>query len=746
MGTQTRISRRTFLKAAALSGAGLAIGISPDSSGRTPHEGQHTRLAGWVKIGSDDTVTVLISRSEMGQGISTALAMVVAEELEADWTKVRTEWAPVTPEYAPQATGASKSIRTLWKRLLIAGAAAREMLIEAAARTWEVGKETCVAERGFVVHRFTGRRLAYGSLAEKASGLEIPKWVDLKNPKDYRLVGKPLPRLDTPEKVRGEAIYCWDLKVSGMLVATVARCPVLGGWVKEFDAEAVEKIEGVRYVVPLFNSSSASRRQAWAYLRSADFSDSSPAEPKHSSQDDNGPSDAAHSPRPQGTDIVAIAVVAENFWSAKRGRDALQVEWENGPNATRDSGEIAGIFDSWSREGPGKTIVNRGDVRKAEAGCASKLSAVYQAPYLAHATPEPMCCVADVRRESAEVWAPTQDPWESLTAASQWAGLPSDAVQLHKIRLGGGFGRRLVTDFVAEAVQISKSIGTPVKVLWSREDDIRHDYYRPATSHNMSAGVDESGRPTFWRHRIAGLGSHVQLLTGADEIPYAIPDKVVELVQGKMPEPVKTGAHRGVGHVQNAFAIECFMDEIAASGKNDPFELRRKLLAGSPRHKAVLELAASKADWGGPLPEGIHRGIAMQAHEVGSIAAQVAEVSIEKENRVRVHRVVCAVDCGRVVNPSIVTSQITGGILFGLSGALKEEITLHKGRVVQSNFHDYPLLGMDEIPEIIVHTVPSREHPVGVGELGVLPVAAAVANAVFAATGKPVRRLPIRLA
>ena len=382
----------------------------------------------------------------------------------------------------------------------------------------------------------------------------------------------------------------------------------------------------------------------------------------------------------------------------------------------------------------------------AEATCRKKLTAGYQAPYLAHTTPEPMCCAAEVGEDSAEFWVPTQDPWESLMAASHWTGLPSSAIQLHKIGMGGGFGRRLTTDFVAEAARISRAIGVPVKVLWSREDDIRHDYYRPATSHSLSAGIDEHGRPTFWRHRIAGLGTRVQLITGVDEIPYAIPNKAVELVQGRLVEPVRTGAHRGVGHVQNAFAIECFMDEIAAMGGNDPFELRRRLLARSPRHRAVLELAASKAGWGKPLPKGIHRGMAIQAHEVGSIAAQVAEVSLQKGNRVRVHRVVCAVDCGRVVNPNIVESQITGGILFGLSAALKEEITLRQGRVVQSNFHDYPLLGMDEIPKIDVHIVPSQEHPVGVGELGVLPVAPAVANAVFTATGRPVHRLPIRLA
>ena len=746
MGKQIRISRRCFLKAAALSGAGLAIGISLDSSGKTHHQGQETKLAAWVKVGPDDNVTILISRSEMGQGISTALAMVVAEELEADWSKVRTEWAPITREYAPQSTGASKSIRILWKRLLIAGASAREMLIEAAARNWGVGKETCVAKRGFVVHRTTGRRLRYGALADRASSLEMPEWVDLKNPKEFRLIGKPLPRLDTRDKVNGETIYCWDIKMPGMLVATVVRCPTLGGWVKKVDASAALATSGVRYIVPIWESPAESGRRKWAYLRSNASDGGKPSAAMNVAPLDQKVAALVEESGPKYGRIRGLAIVAENFWSAKGGREALHIEWENGPNATVDSKVLTGIFDRWSSEGVGKLIVNRGDVLEAEATCRKKLTAGYQAPYLAHATPEPMCCAADVREDSAEFWVPTQDPWESLMAASHWTGLPSIAIQLHKIHMGGGFGRRLATDFVAEAAQISKAIGVPVKALWLREDDIHHDYYRPATSHSMSAGIDEHGGLTFWRHRIAGLGTRIQLLTGVDDIPYAIPNKVVELVQRRLLEPVKTGSHRGVGHVQNAFAIECFMDEIAAKGGNDPFELRRGLLARSPRHRAVLELVASKAGWGKPLPKGIHRGMAIQAHEVGSIAAQVAEVSMQKGNQVRVHRVVCAVDCGRVVNPNIVESQISGGILFGLSAALKEEITLQNGQVVQSNFHDYPLLRMDEIPKISVHLVPSQEHPVGVGELGVLPIAPAVANAVFAATGRPVRRLPIRLA
>ena len=705
-----------------------------------------TELAAWVKIGPDDEVTVLISRCEMGQGVSTSLAMVLAEELEADWAKVRTEWAPVTLEYAPQSTGSSKSIRTLWKRLLIAGATAREMLLEAGALKWGVPKETCQAVRGFVIHHATGRRLGYGSLAEKASMLKIPERVHLKNPKGYELIGKALRRLGTPKKAKGELRYCYDLKMPNMMVATIARCPVLNGWAKTVDANAAKEIEGVRYVIPVFGSPRETIRRKWAYMRSNELQARGASDPVSPAQGQTGSSDFQDPWHPTRSKVVGVAVVARDFRSAQRGRDALRIEWESGPNGNVDNLVIAGIFDDWLREETGKLILNRGNVLSAEASSAKTLSAVYRAPYLAHVSSEPMCCVASVREHSAEFWVPTQDPWSSVLTASQWTGLGPTAIELHKIEMGGGFGRRLSTDFVAEAAQVSRAVGAPVKVLWTREDDIQHDHYRPAYTCEIRAGIDDKGWITFWWHRIAALGSYVQLLTGVDEIPYGVPNKAVELLQGRLPEPVKTGAHRGVGHVQNAFAIECFMDEIAAATHMDPFELRRKLLARSPRHKAVLELAASKAGWNNPLPNGRYRGIAVQAHEVGSIAAQVAEVSLENGDEVRVHRVICAVDCGRVVNPSIVESQIFGGILFGLSAALKEEITLQKGQVVQSNFHDYPILRMNEIPSIEVHLTPSYRTPVGVGELGVLPIGAAVANAVFAATGKPVRRLPIRIA
>jgi isoquinoline 1-oxidoreductase subunit beta len=708
---EAKLNRRSFLKTGAAGAAGLVIGFylpgrfealaTPDSAGPFAPNA-------WIRIGADDFVTLIIDKSEMGQGVVTSLSMLAAEELECDWKKIRTEFAPadkayINPIFGLQGTGGSSSIRGSWTPLLKAGASAREMLIEAAARKWGVDKSACRAESGAVVNTATKARLSYGSLAEAAATLPVPKDVPLKEPKQFRIVGKATKRLDTPDKVDGHTQFGIDVRVPGMLHAVVARCPVFGGRVLSFDATKAKAVAGVNNVLQISGG---------------------------------------------------VAVVAGNTWSAMQGRRALEIKWDEGPNAALNSGGISKLFAERAGQ-PGAVAHKEGDAAAGLAGAAKKIEAVYETPFLAHATMEPMNCTAHVRADGCDVWAPTQFQTFAQNTAAKITGLSPEAVRIHTTYLGGGFGRRSEQDFLADAVEISKAVGAPVQVTWSREDDMQHDFYRPASYSRFTAGLDADGWPVAWTNRIVcpsifsrvfpnfvkeGIDS--TSVEGAADIPYAIPNILVDYQLTETPVPV--GFWRSVGNSQNGFFTESFIDEVAAAGGKDPYELRRRLLQKAPRHLAVLELAAGKAGWGTPLPAGRFRGIAMVG-SFGSYVAEVAEVSVNRSaGTVRVHHVVCALDCGRVVNPDTIAGQMEGAIVYGLSAALRDAITIDRGRVQQSNFDDYDLLRINEMPAVEVHIVPSENPPTGVGEPGTPPIAPAVCNAVFAATGKRIRRLPIR--
>jgi isoquinoline 1-oxidoreductase beta subunit len=661
--------------------------------------------------GQDDTVTVIVNHTELGQGPYTSFPMIVADELEADWSKIRVEPAPVAPDYnhtlfGIQMTGGSTSTWTEYERLRKAGAAARQMLCAAAAETWNVDVATCRAENGQIVQADSQQRLSYGRLVEKASRLTPPQNPVLKEPKDFRFIGKPTRRLDTPDKTNGKAMFGLDVQVPGMLVAVVARAPVFGAKLQSFNVDKAKAVPGVRHVIEIERG---------------------------------------------------VAVVADGFWPAKRGREALELTWNEGALATLDSRQQQRQYAEMAQRS-GLVAKKVGDAAAALLGAAKQLEAVYDVPYLAHATMEPMNCVADVRPDACEIWVGTQFQTVDRDAAAKDAGLKPEQVKLHTMLCGGGFGRRAVPDshFVREAVQISKAIQKPVKVIWTREDDMRGGWYRPRAYHTVQAGLDASGKPVAWQQRIVcqslvvgtPFEKHIMkegvdetAVEGAKDIPYEVPHVLVDWHQAPAGVPVLWW--RSVGHTHTAFVVETFMDELARAAGKDPVEFRRELLGKYPRHLLVLETVAKQAGWGTPLPEGRGRGIAL--HEsFESFVASVAEVSVSKEGKVSVHRIVSAIDCGPVVNPSTVHAQLEGGAVFGLTAALYGEITFEQGRVKQRNFHDYPMLRMHEMPLIETHIVPSEEKMGGVGEPGVPCIAPAVANAIFAVTGKRLRRLPFR--
>jgi len=705
-------NRRNFLKTSVAGATGLLIGFHLpwrfEALAAGPSESSGAALNAWIHIGADDMVTILIDKSEMGQGVMTSLSMLAAEELECDWKKVRAEFAPAekvyyNPAFGAQGTGGSSSIRSSYQPMLKAGATAREMLITAAAQKWGVEKSQCRAENSSVIHTPTKRTLSYGSLAEAAAKIPVPADVPLKNPKDFRLVGKPIKRLDTAEKVNGSAAFGIDMQRPGMVYATIVRCPVFGGKVENFDAAKAKGVRGVKDVVGISSG---------------------------------------------------VAVVADNTWSALQGRRALDIKWNEGANATVSSDGIWTLFAERADQSGAAVAHKEGDAPSSMGKAATKIDAVYQAPFLAHATMEPMNCTAHVQADRCDVWAPTQSQTASQNEAAKITGLKPEQVFIHTTFLGGGFGRRGETDFVLDAVELSKKLGVPVKVTWTREEDMQHDVYRPASYSRFSAALDANGNPVAWTNRIAcdsifsraipGMvknnldGTSVE---GAADIPYSIPNILVDYQLTKTGIPV--GFWRSVGDSQNGFFVESFMDEVAAAAKKDPYEYRRALLGNAPRYKGVLELAAQKAGWGTPLPKGRYRGIAVIS-AFKSYVAEVAEVSVDqKAGTYRVHRVVCALDCGRTVNPDTIVAQMQSGIVYGLT-ALKDQITINRGRVEQANFDTYPMLRMNEMPLVEVFIVPSEEAPTGVGEPGVPCVAPAVCNAIFAATGKRIRRLPIR--
>lgn len=703
------LSRRDFLKLSVGGSGGLCLAISlPACSRREPVEPtpvvQFVPNA-WLRIASDEQVTIQVASSEMGQGVWTALPMLVAEELDIDWAQVRVESAPahgdyINPMFGVQATGGSTAIRAYWKPMREAGAAAREMLMQAAAQNWGVPVDSCRTEAGSVLHVESGRRSTYGALAAQAALLPVPQVVFLKDPKDFRLIGRSQARLDTPAKVNGSAQFGMDVRLPGMLVAVVARHPVLSASVANYDARAAGAIKGVRHTVRV----------------------------------DSG-----------------VAVVADDFWTAVRARDQLKIQWVMGSHANLDSATIRQRFIKAAKR-PGAVARNDGDIGKALASAAQRLDAEYEVPYLAHACMEPMTCTVHVRKDRAEVWAPTQAQTRTQATVARIAGLKPSQVEVHTTFLGGGFGRRGEQDFVAEAAQIGVAVGVPVQLIWTREEDMQHDFYRPATFNRLSAGLDKKGMPIAWTHHIVGPsilarfgadrlqnGIDNTSVEGAANIPYRIPNVRVSYVREEPGVPV--GFWRSVGSSQNAYVTECFLDEIAAAARRDPYELRRQLLNEQPRHRRVLDTAAQHADWG-KSRRGRYQGIAL-AESFGSIVAQVAEVSVDSKGQVRVHRVVCAIDCGMVVNPASLEAQMESAIVYGLSAVLYEQISFQAGRARETNFDTYPIVRMKDMPEVDVHIVPSEESPGGGGEPGTPPIAPAVVNAVFAATGKPVRRLPI---
>jgi len=702
------INRRDFLKTTTALGGGLVLAFYLPETGLAAQEPDAFAPNAFLRIGIDDSVTVIVNKSEMGQGVYTALPMIVAEELDCDWRKVRVEPSPVAPVYnhtvfGAMVTGGSTSVRTEWERLALAGATAREMLVQAAAWTWQADPADLRTKNSLVYHP-DGRMLSYGALTEKASKLEVTGEVRLKDPAGYTLIGKPIHRLDSPAKINGTAKFGIDVQLPGMLVAVIARPPVFGATLKKFDDEKARAVAGVKAVT--------------------------------------------HVP-------AGVAVVAEGFWPAVKGREALRLEWEEGEGARISTEEMRKDFASLAR-GSGLPARRQGDVEGALAKAAQILEVEYEVPYLAHATMEPLNCCVDLREDGCDVYTGTQMQTGDRDAAAAITGLAPEQVRIHTTFLGGGFGRRgnPASDFVVEAVQVAKAVGKPVKVIRTREDDMRAGYYRPFWYSRITAGLDDKGQLSCWHHTIVGQsiiagtpfagmikdGIDATSVEGAADLPYAVPNLQVDLHSPELAVPVQWW--RSVGHSHTAFVVESFLDEIAHKAGRDPVELRRSLLGGAPRDLGVLELAAEKAGWGQPLPQGRYRGVAVHA-SYGSYSAQVAEVSVATNGRIRVHRVVCAIDCGRLVNPDTIAAQMESGIIFGLTAALYGEITLKAGRVVQGNFDEYPLLSIDESPEIEVHIVASNEPPGGIGEPGVPAIAPAVANAVFAARGARVRSLPL---
>jgi isoquinoline 1-oxidoreductase beta subunit len=715
MTAPARVGRREFISTGAALGGGLLVSLYAPlpvgSSGALATEEKDFALNAFVRIGTDESVTVISAHSEMGQGVYTSLPMLLNEELEADWSRMRVEAAPVDkvynhPVFGMQMTGGSTTSPAEWERYRKMGATARVMLVEAAAAKWGVEASTCRVENGVVIHAATNERATYGSLANAAARLTPPANVPLKNPKDFTLVGKPTLRLDTPSKTNGTARFGLDVILPGMLTAVVARPPVFGGKVARLDAREALKVPGVKAVEQV----------------------------------------------PSG-----VAVIAESFWPAKLGREKLIIEWDLGPNAGLSTEKMLRDFRETALK-PGAIAKKTGDPAGALKTAAKTVTAEYDVPYLAHATMEPLNCVVDLRRDSCEIWTGTQFETVDRANAAHAAALPAESVLIHTMLLGGGFGRRANpnSDFVVEAVHVARIAKAPVKVVWTREDDLRGGWYRPMWHDRFVAGLDGNGDPVAWTHTIVGQsimqgtlfesfgikdGIDSASVEGAADLLYGMPNLQVDLHTPKIGVPVQWW--RSVGHSHTGFSVEAFFDEVAHAGGKDPYELRRKLLANQPRMKAVLELVAQKANWGSKLPPGVGRGIATH-FSFDSYVAQVVEASVEKGGSVRVHRVVCVLDCGLVINPDTVRAQIESGIIFGLTAALKTEITLKDGRVEQGNFDDYQMLRIFESPEIEVHIVPSGENPTGVGEPGVPPVAPALANAIFAATGKRVRRLPIR--
>ena len=718
------LTRRDFVKTGALA-SGLVLAVQLPAWARTSLGALARSTAtlspgAFLQITADGTVTVWLTKSEMGQGIRTAFPMIVAEELDFPIDAIQLEQAPAEARFGEQYTWASSSVSDLWMPLRTTAAQAREMLIGAAARTWGVPADECRADGGFVAHAATDRRASYGELVPVAMALEPPAKPALKDPASFRVLGKATHRVDIPSKVDGSARFGLDVRLPGMLYACVARCPVFGRNVSDYEDAGARSISGVRGIVPL-EAGELVVDDFWLH-------------------------------RLPG----AVAVVADSTWAAIEGCRALACRWEVSESEL-DSDKLTRMFKDRAALG-GTAGRNEGDAPAALDRASRVIEAAYEAPFQAHATMEPMNCTADVRAGRCDIYAPTQYPSGVQRLAEQLTGLPSSAVTVHTTLLGGGFGRRSEMHWVIDAIRISSAVHRPVQVVWTREHDLQHDNYRPASYHVLRGGLDGTGRIVAWTHRVVApsvVGWHApswlqtapdkiaeEALDGAADLPYAIPNIRVDYCP--LSTPVPLGWWRSVYASQNCFANESFVDALAREIGRDPYELRHELLADAPRHRGVLELAAEKAGWGGALPSGRGRGIAVHRLFSDTVVAEVAEVSIEG-GAIRVHRVVCAVDCGMALNPDTVAAQIEGGVVYGLTAALKGQITLEGGRVKQTNLDNYPLMRMKDMPKVEVHVVKSTDSPHGVGEPSVPPIAPAVGNAIFQLTGTRLRRMPLAL-
>jgi isoquinoline 1-oxidoreductase beta subunit len=713
-------SRRRFIVSTATAAGGLMLGFHlPPGTARAaeiaaqpwlPSLAGGTEINAWLLIDPEDNVLIRVAQSEMGEGVFTALPMIVAEELECDWSKVRAEYASANRSlregqvYQRMATGGSGAVRRSREYLQQAGASARARLIQAAADEWGVPASECRAENGLVLHDGSGRSVNYGAIAAQAAKIELAEEPPIKTPDQYRLLGRPTKRLDTAPKVNGTATFGIDIRLPDMLSASVQTCPVFGGTLASYDFDAIKDRPGVHSAVEVPNG---------------------------------------------------IAVVADSFWRAKTALEAMPIEWDLGENQSVSSDELRQRHHDALAEG-GAVATQTGDADAALASAAQRIEAIYEVPYLAHATMEPMNCTAQVRPDRVDLWFGTQNPEGALAAAAEGTGVAPENVYVHNCFLGGGFGRRFYNDELRQAVAVAKSTdGRPVKLIWTREEDMQHDFYRPMATLRFEAGLDADGWPTAWKNRIVSDSIFANVrpdaieggidrtsVEGLREMPYALPNQYVDYVMRNTHVPV--AFWRSVGSSQNAFALECFIDEMAHAGGKDPYEFRRELLKDHADWLGVLDTIAEKSDWGSPLPRGKGRGMAI--HEsFGTIVGEVAEVSIAQDGALKVERVVCALDCGHVVNPTTVEMQMESGIVYGLSAALYGEITIGQGRVEQANFDTYDMVRIAEMPVVETYLALSGgDKWGGIGEPGVPPIAPAVCNAIFAATGKRIRSLPLK--
>jgi isoquinoline 1-oxidoreductase beta subunit len=702
------MKRRTFVAAAGAAGGALVLAFDFPLTNRIAAEAAEPgRVSAYVRIAPDESVTIVAMQAEMGQGVATSIPMLVAEELDCDWSRVKSESFPTVdkvynnPAFGVMGTGGSSSIRGWFMPARKAGAQARAMLVAAAAAKFGVPATELRTQSGVVYHDASSRKATYGELASAASALTPPADVTLKTPDKFTIIGKPLKRLEIRDKVTGRAQYGTDVVLPGMLHAAIRQAPVFGATVSSYDENVISRRMGVKHVVNLKN---------------------------------------------------AIAVVADRYWRAKSALDAMNIGWSEGANADLDDAKIAATLNAGLDETAAISAKKVGDAPAALGTAAKVITAEYRVPYLAHATMEPLNCTAHVTATSCEIWAPTQFPGILAATAARYTNLPPDKVKVHATYLGGGFGRKAAMDFVIQAILISQAAGAPVKLMWSREEDIQHGMYRPVSTTRIKAGLDAAGKLVAWQQRIVSPSINATAYPGNDPTKldnssvdgsankrYAIPNFSVDYVMKNFAVPVYFW--RSVGNSQNAFFFESMLDEVAHAAGVDPYEYRRTLLAATPRLLDVVERAAKLGDWGKPLPKGHGRGIAL--HEsFGSMVAEVAEVSVDAANKLRVHRVACVVDCGIVINPNTVEAQMQSAIVYGLTAAFYGSINIAKGRVVQRNFNDYQMLRLAQSPHITVEIVKSANPPTGVGEPGTPPIAPAVANAIFAATGKRIRTLP----